>query len=221
MSFKLYRIQAMTDSGILYRVWDIHKLFIEYKTFNFYKIINCICIIQPNIDQCKMENQQASAQIKPLSLVDMASAFVVLGLGLSLAFLVFLLELVYRRIKKHLTNDDIIIKKGASKKLSADSKKVNAIPIAATIPSAKIIKEQSNESKNAKDVSAVKIKKVNAKRADTKQASRNNNIPVEVELHVDKIKRADGTIATRTNIPVGNQRNKEVILSSLDEILEI
>ena len=45
-----------------------------------------------------MENQQADARQKALSLVDMSSAFVVLGLGLSLAILVFLLELVYKCI---------------------------------------------------------------------------------------------------------------------------
>ena len=48
-----------------------------------------------------MEKQKASSHQKPLSLTDMSSAFVVLGLGLSLAFLVFLLELIYKRIKDH------------------------------------------------------------------------------------------------------------------------
>ena len=48
-----------------------------------------------------MKNQDASARIKPLSLVDMSSAFVLLGLGLSLAVLVFLIELTYKRIKDH------------------------------------------------------------------------------------------------------------------------
>ena len=48
-----------------------------------------------------MENQQAGAHQKALTLKDMSSAFVVLGLGISLAFLVFLLELIYKRIKDH------------------------------------------------------------------------------------------------------------------------
>ena len=48
-----------------------------------------------------MKNQQASAHVKPLSLVDMSSAFVVLGLGTSLAVLVFLIELIYKRINDH------------------------------------------------------------------------------------------------------------------------
>ena len=51
-----------------------------------------------------MENQQADARQKALSLVDMSSAFVVLGLGLSLAILVFLLELVYKCINDHYFN---------------------------------------------------------------------------------------------------------------------
>lgn len=48
-----------------------------------------------------MENQIASAGQKALSLVDMSSAFVVLGLGLSLAILVFFFEFIYKRIMDH------------------------------------------------------------------------------------------------------------------------
>ena len=48
-----------------------------------------------------MENQGASARQKALSLVDMSSAFVVLGLGVSLSILVFLIELIYKRINDH------------------------------------------------------------------------------------------------------------------------
>ena len=57
--------------------------------------------MQPNVDQCKMENQKASSRQRALSLVDLTSAFIVLGLGLSLAFLVFLLEVIYKRIQIH------------------------------------------------------------------------------------------------------------------------
>ena len=39
-----------------------------------------------------MENQKSSVRVKPLSLTDVSSAFVILGFGLSLAFLVFLIE---------------------------------------------------------------------------------------------------------------------------------
>jgi hypothetical protein len=48
-----------------------------------------------------MENQKASSRQKALSLVDMSSAFVVLSFGFSLAFLVFLIELIYKRINDH------------------------------------------------------------------------------------------------------------------------
>jgi len=48
-----------------------------------------------------MENQKGSARQKPLTLVDMSAAFVVLGLGISLAVLVFLLEVAYKRIMDH------------------------------------------------------------------------------------------------------------------------
>ena len=48
-----------------------------------------------------MENQKGAARIKPLSLVDMSSAFILFGLGISLSILVFLLELIYKRIHNH------------------------------------------------------------------------------------------------------------------------
>ena len=48
-----------------------------------------------------MKNQQTSARQKALTLVDMSSAFIVYGLGFSLAVLAFLIELIYKRIKDH------------------------------------------------------------------------------------------------------------------------
>ena len=57
-----------------------------------------------------MENQGASARIEALSLVDMSSAFVVFALGVSLSILVFLLELIYKRIKDHCLNTDDSVK---------------------------------------------------------------------------------------------------------------
>ena len=56
---------------------------------------------QAFIDQCRMENQKATTRQKVLSLVDMSSAFVVLGIGVSLSILVFLIELIYKRINDH------------------------------------------------------------------------------------------------------------------------
>ena len=48
----------------------------------------------------------ASSRQKALSLADMASAFVVLGLGVSLAVLVYLFELIYKRINDHFFPED-------------------------------------------------------------------------------------------------------------------
>ena len=57
--------------------------------------------MKPRIDRCLMENQKGSAGQKSLSLVDMASAFIVFGIGMSSAILVFLLEVIYYKINKH------------------------------------------------------------------------------------------------------------------------
>ena len=57
-----------------------------------------------------MENQKASTRQKALSLADMASAFVVLGLGVSLAVLVYLFELIYKRTNDHFFPEDKINK---------------------------------------------------------------------------------------------------------------
>ena len=54
-----------------------------------------------------MENSRTSTRQKPLTLTDMSSAFVLLGLGLSLAVLVFLIELIYKRINDHYFDDKV------------------------------------------------------------------------------------------------------------------
>ena len=56
-------------------------------------------IRQVHIDQCLMENQNTQAGHKALALLDMSFAFVILGIGLSLSILVFLLEIIYKRIQ--------------------------------------------------------------------------------------------------------------------------
>lgn len=48
-----------------------------------------------------MENQQASAEQKSLTLLNMSSAFLIFGLGVTVATLVFLIELTYKRIQDH------------------------------------------------------------------------------------------------------------------------
>ena len=102
-----------------------------------------------------MENQQASARIKPLSLVDMSSAFVILGLGISLSVLVFLIELIYKRIKDHYFTDHdieerspvVAKKKVKAVKREAIKKRVNFatknIQVAPAIPAPPAAKNQS------------------------------------------------------------------------------
>ena len=46
-----------------------------------------------------MENQQATAQQKSLTLLNMSSAFLIFGLGITMATLVFLIELIYKRFQ--------------------------------------------------------------------------------------------------------------------------
>jgi len=48
-----------------------------------------------------MENQTPDARAKPLTLTDMASCFIVLGIGTIFSFLVFLIEHVYKNIRDH------------------------------------------------------------------------------------------------------------------------
>jgi hypothetical protein len=57
--------------------------------------------IQPNVDQCRMENQHPDTRAKPLTLVDMTSCFIVLSFGYSISMLVFLLELIYDKIRNY------------------------------------------------------------------------------------------------------------------------
>jgi len=52
-----------------------------------------------------MKNQKGSARAKSLALVDMSSAFVVLGLGISLSLLVFITEVISNRIQNHYFHD--------------------------------------------------------------------------------------------------------------------
>ena len=53
-----------------------------------------------------MENQKSSSRQKALSLIDLSSAFVLYGVGVGLAVLVFLVELLFNRIRQH--RDELI-----------------------------------------------------------------------------------------------------------------
>jgi hypothetical protein len=57
---------------------------------------------QPNVDQCRMENQQPDTRAKTLTLIDMTSCFIVLAFGYSISVFVFLSELTYYKIDKRL-----------------------------------------------------------------------------------------------------------------------
>ena len=48
-----------------------------------------------------MENQTPDARAKPLTLTDMASCFIVLGIGTSFSFLAFLIEQIYKKTSDH------------------------------------------------------------------------------------------------------------------------
>lgn len=66
-----------------------------------------IVLYQPRVDQCFIKNQETSARQKSLKLVDMSSAFAILGLGISVSVLVFLLELIYKRFKNRYFEHDV------------------------------------------------------------------------------------------------------------------
>ena len=54
-----------------------------------------------NIDKCQLEHYwDEEPKIRKLSLVDLSGPFVILMLGLSVSFLVFLVELVIFRFKR-------------------------------------------------------------------------------------------------------------------------
>ena len=53
-----------------------------------------------------MENQKTSSRQKALSLIDLSNAFVLYGVGVGLAVLVFLVELLFNRIRQH--RDELI-----------------------------------------------------------------------------------------------------------------
>ncbi len=46
----------------------------------------------PNIDKCKLDKNKDEGKVKPITLVELSSAFLVLGVGLLLSVLAFLIE---------------------------------------------------------------------------------------------------------------------------------
>jgi len=56
---------------------------------------------QPSMTECSLENyKDTTAKLRRLSKVDLLGCFILLGLGLSLAFLVFLIERIVALAKK-------------------------------------------------------------------------------------------------------------------------
>ena len=56
----------------------------------------------PMAEECFATNKQrTSSRQVPIRLVDLISAFLILGVGLGLAVLTFLLEHIYSRIRAH------------------------------------------------------------------------------------------------------------------------
>lgn len=49
----------------------------------------------PNIDKCMLDNQDKDRKPTPITLSQISSAFVVLGIGFAVAALTFLLEITY------------------------------------------------------------------------------------------------------------------------------
>jgi len=77
-----------------------------------------------------MENQKGSVRVKPLSLTDLSSAFVVLGLGISLAFLVFLIERIIHVAKTNSQfrhKNDVLVVAPAPTVISLNHSPTNAI----------------------------------------------------------------------------------------------
>ena len=58
--------------------------------------------LTPKADKCfATKKNEKSVKLVPIHLYDLISAFLILGIGLGLAILCFLLEIVYVRIKRY------------------------------------------------------------------------------------------------------------------------
>ena len=69
--------------------------------------------IIPRAEQCFLTtNQEKSARQVPIRLYDLISAFLILGIGLGLATLIFLMELIYLKFSRHIESRNCEIKRG-------------------------------------------------------------------------------------------------------------
>ena len=59
----------------------------------------------PRADECMADNKRAvTRRVRPIQLSDLTSAFLILGIGIGLAILTFLIETIYstwKRFKRH------------------------------------------------------------------------------------------------------------------------
>ena len=69
------------------------------------KIIIELYMLQPEIEQCKIENQKPDARFHILSLTNMSFSFAILGLGIGLAVWSFAVEFLYKWILKKTRNN--------------------------------------------------------------------------------------------------------------------
>ena len=178
-----------------------------------------------------MKNQKASSHQKPLSLVDVSSAFVVLALGISLSILVFLLELIFKRINDHYFADNhkqvntiparpLEFKRRQQKRFvpksnnrvstkkiqSAPAKMMSGEPI---IPKARPVVHNIKPQGHSKVVPAARlVKQVQAKRAvtviPTKKIAKSIEPPqIQAEIH----------FKVNNNPPVVNINNQRPIVN--------
>jgi len=54
----------------------------------------------PSMDRCKLENQDQGGKPTPITLMQLSSAFAILLIGISLALLAFLFEIIFSSLKK-------------------------------------------------------------------------------------------------------------------------
>ena len=79
-----------------------HDLFIIFRLMDFFEsglLRFWAKSVIPRADECfATKKQSTSARLVPIRLVDLTSAVLILGVGLGLAVLTFLLEQIYSRI---------------------------------------------------------------------------------------------------------------------------
>ena len=64
----------------------------------------------PSMDRCKLENQDQGGKPTPITLMQLSSAFAVLLIGISVALLAFLFEIIFSSIRKLQIKQRSIIK---------------------------------------------------------------------------------------------------------------